>query len=300
MLDVLIKKLAGDLIKRSLADGGFRENPDGDFRPDTTAWAIMSLLASGLDEAAATMGRQRLATSQNKDGSVSITADHPEVSWPTALAILAWQGAVEQQRPQTLAIDYLLGQFGTHGPRQQDSPLGHDTSIPGWPWVNGTHSWVEPTALGLLALSVSGYAGHLRARKAAMLLRDRQLGSGGWNYGNTSVFQQELHPMPAPTGLALQALAGHANKEDVAHSLAWLETVIDGVRTPLSLALGLLGLGAWGKRPRHAMNLIAASVKRQDLFGNYPTTCLSLLLLAIKAESGLSSLMADRKEQHLG
>jgi hypothetical protein len=166
--------------------------------------------------------------------------------------------------------------------------------------VNATHSWVEPTALALLALSISDKADHLRARQAARLLLDRQLTSGGWNYGNTRVYGQELRPMPASTGLALQALAGRAEQAEVKQSLAYLESIIDHTRTPFSLAWGLLGLSAWRKRPRNAQDLIAASLDRQYILGDYPTTHLSLLLLAATAENGLLELLADRKGQHLG
>ena len=35
----------------------------------------------------------------------------------------------------------------------------------GWPWVDGTHSWVEPTALALLVMGREGLSGHSRARE---------------------------------------------------------------------------------------------------------------------------------------
>jgi hypothetical protein len=165
--------------------------------------------------------------------------------------------------------------------------------------VNATHSWVEPTALALLALSISDEADHLRARQGARMLLDRQLTWGGWNYGNNRVYGQELRPMPASTGLALQALAGRGDPAEVEKSLSYLESIIDNTRTPFSLAWSLLGLSAWGKRPRHTQELIAAALDRQYIFGDYPTTHLSLLLLAATAEDGILGLMADRKGQHL-
>jgi hypothetical protein len=105
--------------------------------------------------------------------------------------------------------------------------------------------------------------------------------------------------MPASTGLALQALARRAKPTEIEHSLAYLESIIDNTRTPFSLAWGLLGLSAWRKRPRNAHDLIAASLDRQHILGDYPTTHLSLLLLAVTAENGLLGLLADRKGQPL-
>jgi hypothetical protein len=296
----LHSKLRALLLQRELKAGGFQEQPGGGYRPDATAWSIIALAAEGADNKTIDHSRQRLAEEQNNDGRVSITADQPDAFWPTALAVLAWHGVAAFKEVQLKAVHFLINTTGLHWPRQENSPLGHDTSISGWPWVNATHSWVEPTALALIALSLSDNAKHPRARQAAMLLLDRQLTSGGWNYGNTLIYGQELHPMPASTGLAVQALAGHAGQAEVEQSLAYLESIIDSTRTPFSLAWGLLGLSAWKKRPRHAIDLIAASLDRQHILGDYPTTHLSLLLLAATAENGLLELLADRKGQHLG
>jgi hypothetical protein len=48
------------------------------------------------------------------------------------------------------------------------------------------------------------------------------------------------------------------------------------------------------------MKLISASLDRQLVLGEYPTTNLSLLLLAALAKDGLLGLLTDRKGQHLG
>lgn len=181
----------------------------------------------------------------------------------------------------------MLETTGTHEPREADSPVGHDTSIRGWPWVTNTHSWVEPTAIALLALQVTGYGGHERAQEATRLLLDRQLPRGGWNYGNTFVFDTELHPLPESTGVALSALAGRVPRELIQHSLDYLQHEITHLRTPFSLGWGLLGLSAWEERPAVARLWILESLKRQEKYGSYETSLLSLLLFALQAEKGL-------------
>lgn len=300
MRGALNTKLRDLLLQRELADGGFQEQPGGVYRPDATAWSIIALAAGGTDNQTINSSRQRLAKEQKEDGRVSITADHPEAFWPTALAALAWQGAAAYNKYQSLAIDFLLKNSGTHSPRHPDSPVSHDSSIPGWPWVENTHSWVEPTALALFVLRLSENINHQRARQAILLLLDRQLPSGGWNYGNTRVFGQELNPLPASTGLALQALTGLVEHAEIERSLVWIERNIVTTRTPISLAWGLLGLSAWNRRPRYAKDLIATAIERQQIFGYYPTTHLSLLLLATMAEGGLFGLMTDWKGQYFG
>lgn len=112
------------------------------------------------------------------------------------------------------------------------------------------------------------------------MLMERQLPHGGWNYGNTIVFGQELRPQPHTSGLALAALAGRLPPEKVSRSIDYLNERIAGVRSPLSLAWGLLGLGAWGVRPEGAPRWIGESFALQEKYGSYDTTLLSLLLLA--------------------
>ena len=92
-------------------------------------------------------------------------------------------------------------------PGAPERTVGHDTTLIGWPWVADTHSWLEPTAMTILALCRDGRADHPRVRAGLRLIRDRAIAAGGWNYGNNIAFGRDLRPQPAPTGLALLALA---------------------------------------------------------------------------------------------
>ena len=176
---------------------------------------------------------------------------------------------------------------GNHFKRHADSPAGHDTAIRGWPWTEGTHSWVEPTSLAMIALRVTGNGGNERVAEGARLLMDRQLSKGGWNYGNTTVFGTELAAMPESTGLALSALSGLADKQDVSRSIALLKDSVKTLTTPFSLGWAILGLSAWGERPSDANAMIDRCLKRQDRYGTYDTSLMGLMIVARKAEGGL-------------
>jgi hypothetical protein len=102
-------------------------------------------------------------------------------------------------------VQFLLGASGTHWEKKEDSPVAHDPSIRGWAWIEDTHSWIDPTVMALLALEVTGYREHPRFEEGIRMIMDRQLRQGGWNYGNTMVYGQELRPFPDTTGLALTA-----------------------------------------------------------------------------------------------
>ena len=119
------------------------------------------------------------------------------------------------------------------------------------------------------------------------MLMNRQLATGGWNYGNTSVYGRQLYPQPDQTGVALSALSPYVTKEEVNRSLEYLGGEIRRIRTPLSLGWGLLGLGAWGDRPPGFMNWVRECVDRENRRGIYNTQELSLLLLAISDSRAL-------------
>jgi len=272
---------------RKLSDGGFAEHAGGSIRPDATALCILALNAVDTGNQYIGAARQRLCLEQQQDGRVSISKEQTNAVWPTALAALAWTAAPEFQQSQSRAIRFLLETSGLHWARQKDAPIAHDTSIRGWPWVTGTHSWVEPTALSVLALRAGKEANHPRTREALYMLIDRQLASGGWNYGNTRVFTHNLRPMPDTTGVALQALSGFTDLDTVIKSLEYLESTIKELKTPYSLAWALIGLSAWNRRPKRTEDLVSACLKNESRYGAYPTSHLSLLLLALERSSGM-------------
>jgi hypothetical protein len=285
------------LEERASAEGGFAAGADRQVqpRPDATAWGILALQAAERGGEILAPARTWLASRQLRDGRVSLTGEHPAAAWPTPLAILAWQGSPEHREAQERALTFLISFRGLAYPR---SPLlGHDTMLVGWPWIESTHSWVEPTALGLIALTVTGKAANARAREASELLIDRRLALGGWNYGNPSAFGRAQRPALDSTGIALSALTEVSDPSLLGASLDYLEREVLRVRTPLSLAWTLLGLSAWDRRPEEAVAWCVECLERQENLGSYDTALLALVLLAAHAPSGLvGSLISGGRE----
>jgi hypothetical protein len=285
---MMINQYIESLCQRILLGGGFPAKAGGKYRPDATAWAILALTISGTKEDALESSRARLVSSQLSDGRVCLLPEHPDAYWPTPLAVLAWQGSPAHLDQQSRAIEFLINNTGKHWPRKPDDSERHDTNIRGWPWTANTHSWVEPTALSVIALQVAGYGNHERAREATRMLMDRQLSRGGWNYGNTIVFGQELRPMPENTGMALNALAGRVAEGSIKVSLEYLQIQASSLHTPLSLAWCLMGLGAWVKGPDNAKEQILDSLSLQKNYGNYATPLLSLLIVSYFSNRGIT------------
>jgi hypothetical protein len=225
----------------------------------------------------------RLVEEQQSDGRVSIAKSHPESYWPTPIAVLAWQGSLPSRAAQDKAVHFLLATTGNHFTHGADDPAGHDTSLRGWPWVGGTHSWIEPTAVATVALRVTGHRQHDRVSEAVRMILDRQLLHGGWNHGNSFVFGRELRPTPDSTGAALAALAGMVDRHQVARAINYLQGEIDRLRTPISLGWGLIGLAAWDLWPPNGLALVQRCMVNQSRLGEYDTSSLSLLLLGALA-----------------
>jgi hypothetical protein len=274
----------------SLPQGGFSLYHGESFRPDATAWAVLALEAYSGNRDLILPACRRLAKSQLSDGRIPVIDGHSESYWPTALAVLAWKKVAGFERQVELALRFLLNATGIHRPKQKDAPVSHDPSIKGWPWIENTYSWIEPTALSILTLKVCGFAGHNRVLEAKRMILDRQLPSGGWNYGNTRVFGTMLRPNPVCTGHALSALAGLTEPGQVELSLDYLHHEIEHLRTPLSLSWAIFGLAAWSDRLPEARKWILDSLSLQKRYGTYETTLLAQLIVAYFTTGNLLSL----------
>ena len=235
-----------------------------------TAWAALALRAYGRDEAA-DRATQWLVDHQANDGTLGINLSQPDPHWPTSLAVLAWSSAKkDDQTPSkniARALEWLDSVEGVPSPLSGD--LGHDSTLIGWPWVESTHSWIEPTAFSVIALKAAGKADHPRTREAVRLLIDRQLPEGGANYGNTYVRGQPLRPHLDPTGVVLMALAGEYDPSGrMEKTLAFAAESIGPQTTAMSLAMGVMGLAAHGREVKQSDKLLeAAAMTTRRLMG---------------------------------
>ena len=221
---------------------------------EPTALAALAFVGAGLIADAQTALRW-LGSKQTSNGTVPPLASLENPGWPTPQAMLAWAAVskLAGESPdfnRAAAQKWLLATAGLSGERIPE--IGHDTSLKGWPWVVGTHSWQEPTAWSVLALKAVGLSDHPRCREGVRMLVDRFLDTGGCNYGNTAVLGQKLRPHVEPTGLTLVAIAGEKIQDPrIELSLKYLEASLSAATTPISLSYGLLGLTAHDRSAHH-------------------------------------------------
>ena len=278
-----------DTLDVLTAEDGWCYQLGAEVATEPAALAALALVGHG--RAAASQGPcQWLVDHQNDDGSLGITASQNEPAWPTGLAVLAWSAARGDMEPTgqpapysaniQRAIAWILAHQGHTLPQAEYT--GHDTTLRGWPWVEGTHSWIEPTAMNLLALRATGHVDHPRAREAVVLLLDRLLSHGGCNYGNTIVLGQELVPHLEPTGLAMVALAGERDSSGrIDRSLTYLEANLSPRTTAASLAYAVLGLAAHGRMPPNIEDRLASAAEQTLRRGASPPRRALLALAAL-------------------
>ena len=265
---------------------------------EPTALACLGLLASGdgafeaADRATSRAAAAWMAALQRGDGSLPASSDPAMPGWATPYAILLWSGLTGFEVERRLAQGWLLGFEGLPIPTAPGNQglIGHDSTLIGWPWVAGTHSWLEPTALAVLALCREGLGDHTRVGQGVSLILDRAVAGGGWNYGNKSVFGRALRPQPAPTGIALLALAARANhSRAVSRALDYLRGTLPRIRAAVSLGWGVIGLRAHDACPAEAEAWLAEAY--EQCTGRPDATLgLSVLLLAA-GEAALRPLL---------
>ncbi len=305
--DGLLDELLAKLAARSREDGTVRAQPDEtEISVEATVWRALALRLAG--PAAAESARaagEAVARLQAEDGRVSFSQAHPGAYTPTMIAILAWHGRTNLAGAVDRAVAFLLAQKSDHYPRSRASDISIDTDLAGWSWIERTFAWAEPTALALLALESAGAGEHPRAAEGRALLLNRQIASGGWNYGNARVFDAELRPAQESTGLVLAALAGRTPATAVAASLAYLDAVAPALRSPLALGWACLAQNAWrslnptrdtegaANAGRRQALAIGETLARESRYGSYESAELALLAVALCSPRGL--LAALRK-----
>jgi hypothetical protein len=212
--------------------------------------------------------------------------------WATPYAILAWSAVGGFEAPLGDAARGLLAAKGKPIPTGPENAgvIGHDTTLIGWPWVERTASWLEPTVLAILALSRAGLGNHARVAEGLSLVLDRAIREGGWNYGNKAVFGRALRPQPAPTSIALLALAAcRCRAFAVNRALDYLRATLPNLRAAISLGWSVLALRAHGACPAPAWSWLAEAYAQCS--GRPDATVGIALLLLAAGERGTELLL---------
>jgi hypothetical protein len=242
-----------DILRRS-------QNPDG-------GWSYYSGKQSWLEptfygalvlhgDPAADRAWSLIKSWQQPDGSWPPTAGAAISGWGAALCLTLAHLRGDVDATYLKGIAYLLKTAGTESEMWRRalarvgllSP-GRNLSLKGWPWKEGTSSWVEPTALTLVALKKASAlvpAPELTERiySGEALLLDVRCKDGGWNFGSPWTLGEDQRSYPETTALALLGLQGRTEAgSSVDLAKRWLsETSSSLARAWITIALRLHGV----------------------------------------------------------
>ncbi|MGH7563286.1 MAG: hypothetical protein ACREK5_02555 [Gemmatimonadota bacterium] len=251
------------------ADGGWGSASGGPSATEVTSLAVMALRGAEDPEAARSIerGLAWLRDRQRKDGSWPVSDQVPMGSWMTSLAALALAGSPVDRSRAVAGARWLLEQKGRPVPWvtrlfffvfPRYNVIDLDLDLKGWPWFEDTFGWVEPTACALLALKtlradLPAEPTRSRIEEGERLILDRVCEGGGWNYGNSRVYDEELWPYPDTTALALLALQDRPGLPEVRSSLEALDRMLARNDSLLATSLGLL-CGRVYERPTETLS----------------------------------------------
>ena len=214
---------------------------------EATLMTLLAFFAAGVPLEKTRPVLSGILAQQNADGSIGANSRcRGDGIWLTAhLAIVLFYYGYAQQLE--LALGFLRSlKSNTPGTAAQDGNVLEDTIV-GWPWVRNTFGWVEPTSWALIAFKLSGQENDPRAISGRKLLLDRQIASGGWNYGNKEVKGAQLIPFWDTTSLALLALQGSVESAAADISLQALTKALPSIDSLYGLALATVCLQAYNR-----------------------------------------------------
>ena len=283
-----------DMLRRELlaarnADGGWGYFAGKASRVEPTCWALLALASRGTHDTGqveAHDARAWLLGCQRADGLLVDAATGSLNLAFNGLAAIALSDDTDSQ--SHAAADRipggLLGHRGVKA--EQADILRQDNQLQGWPWIDNTFSWVEPTAWCVLALKKTARlgaaaAGRERVAEAERLLIDRTCQNGGWNYGNSNVFGKNLWPYVPTTAVGLLAMQDKRGEQAVIRSIGYLQGHQTTEVSGMALSLTTICLSVLGLPIAEAETLLARDVTRVVELGNLVTIALSLYALTI-------------------
>jgi hypothetical protein len=241
------------LLSLQNQDGGWGYGPQQNSAVEPTSAALLSIRESLPGAHALRAGIGWLRSAQHDDGGWGFNSSDPESAWQTAWALLALRLSGEAGDSADKGVKWLLSatamEFGEESMQFGRKVLAIDFSLRGWPWLPGEATFIEPTALALLALhSIRGSTeAKGRINEAVRYIQDRRCPEGGWNVGNPVMFNSPLPARAHPTALVLLALSRFAPGTINSQDIKALRSAMHRDGGALGLAWGLLALRTMGE-----------------------------------------------------
>jgi len=252
-------------------------------RIEPTAWALLALGATRHDESVRDAALAFLSGLGRQRGLlVDPGAPSANAAWNGLLAVAL--AATDDPRAHEMAGMLRKALMVLHGiALRSDDTVRQDNGLRAWPWVDGTFSWVEPTAWCTLALKVVSTDAPAAARvaEAEALLIDRACQPAGWNYGNSAVLDQDLRPYVPTTAMALLALQDRRDVPVVTRSLEWLVAHTTDESSTMALSLGATALAVLDQPAEKPIAALGDVGSRTGFLGNAHLMAMALFALTL-------------------
>jgi hypothetical protein len=237
--------LRAALVAARNPDGGWSYIPGRRSRIEPTSWAALAL---GHSEGRAPDVEALRRWKRQDDWLVDVPGAPANIAFNALAALTLLQDPSTASLAKPIAERVIQAKGLSFG---QNDVIRQDNSLQAWPWVDGTASWVEPTAWCLLLLkklrkSTSSPKADERIGIGEQFLFDRVCHDGGWNYGNKEVYGAKLWPYVPTTALALLAMRDRHGDPVVTRSLEQLQNDVLSERSVVAVALAIICLRAFG------------------------------------------------------
>jgi hypothetical protein len=291
----ILSRLTGALDSARNSDGGWGYYGGKASRLEPTCWAILTLLQAGRpsndwDPRAA------FRLFEHWQDSRGLLADligaPPNLAFNGLAALAVYYGercdASQQARLAEIRERVLRGIRSVAGVRFPKTPTSrpYDT-LRGWPWIEETFSWVEPTSMCLLALkkaesTAAKSESAARVDEAERMLFDRCCRGGGWNFGTSEVFGKLLRAYVPSTALALLALQDHKDHQVVARGVEFLARNETSETSGMALGLAAIALRAYDRPVDHVEAGLAQVASTTLSVGNLVNVAIAAFALAAR------------------
>jgi hypothetical protein len=277
--------LSAVLQRARNADGGWAYHPGKRSRIEPTCWALLALSQAtpqppNLDV---------LARWPRRDNwLIDLSGAPPNHAFNAIAALTLLQSVSTGQHAETI-VRSLIGSKGVA--LRPDPAIRQDNSLQAWSWIDGTFSWVEPTAWCVLLLKQRLARGPYpdaaeRIRVGEQLLNDRACRDGGWNYGSANVYGTDLLPYVPTTALALLALHDRANEPVVARGLEQLQRAVLTERSAVALSLAIICLRVYGRPTSRPEQQLTQLILDRHLSAGYSDDLLGLSMALYALSEG--------------
>ena len=256
-------------------DGGWGYYAGKSSRLEPTCWALLALGGEADDEVL-----QKWPST--KDGLLLERAGgEPNLGFQGIAVTTLLHRRIEHQTGNRALI---AGIERSRGVALDDFRVNRQNNrLQAWSWIDGTFSWVEPTAYCLLALKRARIAGlavdTTRIATGESVLIDRCCATGGWNYGSSNMFGQNLPAYVPTTALGLLALQDRRSEAAFTSSSAYLEREALSERSATALSLALVALRTLGRRHDHVQSALEQHLNNTFELGTHHAMAMALFAL---------------------